>query len=122
METMTTTAAAKETRKEEQSQREGDLTMAKFLIQVDHDGEAIACTRTQRVFRATGSHYLTHADWGCKDGVHTAWIVVELETREQARAVLPPMDRPKARIVALSTFDEALAQHRVSATGGGERT
>ena len=86
--------------------------MAKFLIQVDHYDEAVACARTQRVFRATGSHYLTHADWGCRDGVHSAWIVVELESREQARLVLPPVDRPRARVVALSTFDEALDQHR----------
>jgi len=96
--------------------------MAKFLIQVNHDGRAIACARAQRLFLATGSHYLTHADWGCRDGVHSAWIVVDLETREQARAVLPPADRPRARIVALSTFDEALAQHRGSASAGGERS
>ena len=97
------------------------MAMARFLIQVDHDGEAIACTRAQQVFLATGSHYLTHADWGCKDGVHTAWIIVELETKDQARGVLPPADRAGARIVALNTFDEALAQHRGSGTGGGER-
>jgi hypothetical protein len=96
--------------------------MAKFLIQVDHDGETVTCDQTQRVFLATGSHYLTHADWGCQDGVHSAWIVVDLETREQARAVLPPADRPGARIVALSTFDQALARHRGKATGAVERS
>lgn len=93
--------------------------MPRFLIEVSHDGEAIACTRAQQVFLSTGSHYLTHADWGCKDGVHAAWIIVELETKEQARAVLPPADRAGARIVALHTFDEALAQHRGSGTGFG---
>jgi len=95
--------------------------MPRFLIEVSHDGEAIACSRAQQVFLASGSHYLTHADWGCKDGVHAAWIIVEMESKEQARAVLPPADRRGARIVALSTFDEALAQHRVSGTGGGEK-
>ncbi|HSB20405.1 MAG TPA: hypothetical protein VLD85_10390 [Anaeromyxobacteraceae bacterium] len=95
--------------------------MARFLIEVSHDGEAIACSRAQQVFLASGSHYLTHADWGCKDGVHAAWIIVEMESKEHARAVLPPADRRGARIVALTTFDEALAQHRVPGTGGGER-
>ena len=94
--------------------------MARFLIEVDHEANAAACARAVRVFLATGSHYLTHADWGCKDGVHTAWIIVELETKDQARAVLPPADRPRARIVALNTFDEALAQHRGSGTSGSE--
>ena len=82
--------------------------MAKFLIEVDHGGDAIACGRTAQVFLASGSHYLTHSDWGCKDGVHTAWIIVEVETKEQARAILPPADRPRARVVALINFDEAL--------------
>jgi hypothetical protein len=95
--------------------------MARFLIEASHDGEAIACSQAQQVFLATGSHYLTHADWGCGDGVHTAWIIVEAETKEQARAILPPASRPGARIVALTSFDEALAQHRVSGTGGGEK-
>lgn len=94
--------------------------MAKFLIQVDHDSEAVACAQAQRVFLATGSHYLTHADWGCRDGVHSAWMVVDLETREQARALLPSAARPGARIVALSTFEEALTRHRGMASASGE--
>lgn len=96
--------------------------MPRFLIEVNHDGDAIACTRAQQVFRASGSHYLTHADWGCKDGVHAAWLIVEMETKEEARGVLPPAQRHGARIVALNTFDEALAQHRVSGTGGGDKS
>jgi hypothetical protein len=90
--------------------------MPKFMIEVDHEAEAYACARTVQVFLATGSHYLTHADWGCFDGVHTAWIVVEEETREQARSIVPPAFRAQARIVALNKFtqdqiDEILRQH-----------
>jgi hypothetical protein len=87
--------------------------MTRFLIEVKHDGDAIACARAQRVFLGSGSHYLTHADWGCKDGVHAAWLIVESETREEVRRILPPVDRPGARIVALTDFSEALAEHRV---------
>jgi len=86
--------------------------MARFLIEVDHDGDAIACARAQHVFLGSGSHYLTHADWGCKDGVHSAWLIVESETREEVRRIIPPADRAGARIVALTAFPEALAQHR----------
>lgn len=95
--------------------------MPRFLIEVGHDGEAIACSRAQQVFLASGSHYLTHADWGCKDGVHTAWIILDMESKEQARALLPPADRRGARIVALTTFSEALSQHGVGDSGGGKR-
>jgi hypothetical protein len=95
--------------------------MPRFFIEVNHDSDAIACARVQQVFRASGSHYLTHADWGCEDGVHAAWLIVELGTKDEARGVLPPALRHGARVVALNTFDEALAQHRVGGDGGGEQ-
>lgn len=90
--------------------------MARFLIAVDHESEAVACERAARVFLATGSHYLTHADFGCMDGVHTAWLVVDVESREQARALVPPANRARARIVALNRWgldelDRFLAHH-----------
>jgi hypothetical protein len=78
--------------------------MARFLIEVDHDPEVTACARAASVFLATGSHYLTHAEWGCLDGVHTAWLIVEVDTRAQARAIVPPVHRAGARIVALNRW------------------
>ena len=97
--------------------------MRRFMIEVDHEDKVGACTRTVQVFQATGSHFLTHADWGCLDGVHTSWIVVEAETREQARAILPPALRSQAKVVGLNWFtmeqmDEILARH---GGGGAER-
>ena len=99
--------------------------MARFLIEADHEDEARACARTVQVFLATGSHYLTHADWGCLDGVHTAWIIVEVESKEQARSVLPAAHRSQARIVALNKFtmeeiDTIMAKHRPGGADGRE--
>lgn len=90
--------------------------MARFLIEVDHESEGLACERAVQVFLATGSHYLTHAEFGCMDGVHTAWLIVDVENREAARAVVPPGQRAGARIVALNhwSLDEIerfLAHH-----------
>ena len=93
--------------------------MARFLIEVDHEANAAACARAVQVFLATGSHYLTHADWGCSDGAHTAWIILEAETKEQARTVLPSGDRAGARIVTLTSFEEAKAQHLGHGAGSG---
>ena len=78
--------------------------MARFLIELDHEPTAGSCTRAARVLLTTGSHYLTNAEWGCMDGVHTAWLVVDVEDREMARAILPPAHRARARVVALSRF------------------
>jgi len=78
--------------------------MARFLIQVEHPAETLACARVVQIFLATGSHFLTHADWGCVDGEHTAWIIVEVDNKEQARAILPPAFRSQAKIVALNKF------------------
>lgn len=91
--------------------------MARYLIQVDHEAEVGECDRAARVLLASGSHYLTHADWGCLDDVHTAWLVVEVESREQARTIVPPAHRARARVVRLSSFaleglDAFLAHHR----------
>lgn len=78
--------------------------MPKFLIEVQHEDEKLSCARLVQVFLSTGSHYLTHADWGCMDGVHTAWITVEVDNKEEARSILPPVYRPQAKIIALNKF------------------
>ena len=90
--------------------------MARFLIEVPHEAEVTACARAVRIFHQTGSHFLTHADWGCLDGVHKAWIIVDVESKEQARNILPPVFRPQAQIVKLNEFtmaqiDEIMSHH-----------
>ena len=78
--------------------------MARFLIEVPHEDEAAECARAVETFLRTGSHFLTRADWGCMDGEHKAWIIVELDTKEEARGILPPAFRSQARIVQLNSF------------------
>jgi hypothetical protein len=78
--------------------------MSRFLIEVPHEASTAACARAVRVFLDTGSHFLTHADWGCMDGVHKAWIIVDVEDKEQARTILPPAFRSQAEIVKLNEF------------------
>jgi len=41
------------------------------------------------------------------DGEHKAWIIVDVETKEDARAIVPPAYRSQARIVQLTTFSLA---------------
>lgn len=91
--------------------------MPKFLIEVPHEVNKVACARTVDVFLKSGSHYLTHADWGCKDGDHRSWIVVEVDNKDTARGILPPAFRSQAKIVQLNTFsakeiEDILGQHK----------
>ncbi len=78
--------------------------MPRYLIEVAHDPDTVACVHAIEVFLRTGSHYLTHADWGCKDDVHKAWMVLELDTREEALHIVPADFRGRATIVELSKF------------------
>ena len=78
--------------------------MARFLIELPHEPERVACLRAVRVLVDTGSHYLTHADFGCFDGEHKAWMIVEVDSKEEARSILPPIYRSQAKIVKLNKF------------------
>ena len=91
--------------------------MARFFIEVPHAAEEVACARVVEIFLKTGSHFVTHADWGCRDGEHKAWIIAEVDSKDEARHILPPAFRSKAKIVQLNKFmmeeiDEILRDHR----------
>jgi len=93
--------------------------MARYLIQAAHNPDPWACARVVETFLRTGSHYLTHADWGCTDGEHLAWMIVEAEDKEEARRIVPPPYREEARIVKLNKFtlDELARLMRHHETG-----
>jgi hypothetical protein len=91
--------------------------MARFFIELPHEAEEISCARAAKTLLETGSHFLTHADFGCNDGVHKAWIIVEVENKEAARAMLPTDSRSQAKIVQLNKFsleeiDKLLKYHQ----------
>jgi hypothetical protein len=90
--------------------------MPKFLIEVPHEEELLACAQVVESFLNYGSHFATKADWGCRDGVHKAWITIETDSKEEARNILPPAYRAQATIIKLNKFsmaeiDEILWQH-----------
>lgn len=89
--------------------------MPRFLIEVPHSAEAMACAREVHVFLSSGSHFLTNADWGCMDGVHSAWLTVDVPSKEEARMVLPSAFRTQAKITALNKFDLGQIEAMLSA-------
>jgi len=78
--------------------------MPQFLIEVPHPEATLACARIVKIFLSTGSHFLARADWGCMDGVHSAWLTVDALDKEEARMVIPPQFRSQGRIVGLNKF------------------
>lgn len=78
--------------------------MPRYLIELPHDDERAACIRSLHAIDQYGSHFVTHADWGCDDGVHCAWLIAELDSREDAMHLIPRDMRQHARIVQLQKF------------------
>ena len=95
---------------------EGTKTMAKFLIEVPHETNTVDCARVVDVFLKSGSHFLSRADWGCRDGEHKAWMIVDVDSKKEASRIVPPAFRDLAKIVQLNTFsveeiEEILREH-----------
>lgn len=78
--------------------------MPKFLIEVEHEPTTAECNRAIAVFLRNGSHFLTHADWGCKDSVHKAWFTADFDSKREALSVVPAEYQAGTRIVQLTRF------------------
>lgn len=73
--------------------------MPKFLIEVPHENTVEACNTAVHAFQTTGSHFCTNAEWGCHDNEHKAWIFADLDSKQDALAILPPAFRKDAKVV-----------------------
>ncbi|HEX5413564.1 MAG TPA: hypothetical protein VFZ27_17080, partial [Terriglobia bacterium] len=60
--------------------------------------------RVVHIFLKTGSHFLSHADWGCMDGEHKAWIIADVANKEEASGIVPPQFRSQAKVTRLNNF------------------
>jgi hypothetical protein len=96
--------------------------MERFLIEVPHEAGQEACLAALRILLSSGSHFLTHTDFGCMDDVHKAWLIVEVESKEEARCLLPPLYRPSARIVKLTKFSLDQVENMMGRLAAGTDT
>jgi hypothetical protein len=78
--------------------------MEKFLIEVPHEGDKASCSRTVMEFLASGSHFVTNAEWGCQDGDHRAWLIVETESKADALRIIPASYKAHAKITRINKF------------------
>ena len=78
--------------------------MAKFMIEVRHEDDKLACEHSIAIFLNSGSHFLTNADWGCMDGEHKAWFFLDVDSKEEALRIVPPAYRKDTKIIQLNKF------------------
>lgn len=60
------------------------------------------------------SGYVTHFEWGCQDGDHTGYLIIEASNAREALMVVPSLYRNDARAVRLNTFsrEEVVRMHK----------
>jgi hypothetical protein len=97
--------------------------MDRYLIETPHT--ASECLDLIKVLNAQG--YLWNFDWGCKAGIHSGWAIIGAENDAQARLVVPPLVRNRARITKLNKFDATCIkdyekQGAAAAMSGGSLT
>lgn len=88
--------------------------MAKYLIEVAHADDRNTCLQVVHIFLTSGSHYLSNCDWGCMDGEHKAWIMVEVDSKEEALRILPPLFRRDAKVVRLEKFSMEMVEAKMA--------
>lgn len=83
--------------------------MKRYLVISHHTAED--CVRALKEALAIG--YLTHYEWGCKDGIHTGWATFEAENKPEALLSVPTFLRGSAQVVQLTRFqpDKVQAMH-----------
>jgi len=78
--------------------------MDRYLVEIPHEPDQASCRAAIKIFAESGSHYLTHADFGCADGVHNAWLIIEAADHGEARLVAPPQYRDNARVTRVKRY------------------
>ena len=85
--------------------------MNRYLIEAPHEDKE--CVRALQNFLAGG--FLTHFEWGCPEDNHSGYAIIEAENVEQARMVVPPIMRDRARVIPLKRFDPDVVREMHSA-------
>jgi hypothetical protein len=80
--------------------------MARYLIEVSHDDGPHACEDAVKALLHTGAHFMVKSEWGCRDDVHSAWLIVDAENKDELKLIIPPHFRPEVRIVELARYSQ----------------
>jgi hypothetical protein len=87
--------------------------MPRFLIEIRHSDDYEGCVKALDAIVQFGSHLVTNAEFGCEDGEHCGWLIVEVDTRAQALQMIPPQLQAGARIIQLRSWTRAEIEEMV---------
>jgi hypothetical protein len=62
--------------------------MPTYLIEIPHSENTAECKQIIKLFLESGSHLLSNAHWGCKDGVHKSWFINDFESKENVFQII----------------------------------
>ena len=77
--------------------------MERYMVVSPHTAQD--CKNAMKQIEAAG--YITHFDWGCMDGEHTGWAIIEADDAKEAMMVVPSGQRRNARAIKLVKFTTA---------------
>ena len=83
-----------------------DQKMNKYIIEVSQSSYELSNRQAAYIFNRTGSHFITHAEWGFRDGKYKAWLVAETENKMEAMRILPSAYRQYANIILIKKFSQ----------------
>ena len=78
--------------------------MERFLVESPHTTHD--CKLALKLIQSAG--FLNNFDWGCEDGIHSGWAIIEAENANQALGVVPALLRAKAKAIKLCKFDKSM--------------
>lgn len=83
----------------------------KYLIESPHTKQE--CLRELDDISSKGKNTLGQFYWGCSQGDHTGYAIVDARDVNEARGLVPDFVRDKAKIVELSQFtpDQIRSMH-----------
>lgn len=86
--------------------------MDRYLIISPHT----AATCIDVLMDVLQSGYVTHFEWGCADGDHTGYVIIEASDKKEALMVVPSLYRNDARAVKLNTYsqEEVVTMHKAA--------
>jgi len=82
--------------------RESKAAVQHYLIISPHTAEE--CLAALDDIAAKGKDELARWDWGCADGDHTGYCIVDAVSKEAALAMVPQKERSKSRATLLNKF------------------
>ena len=89
--------------------------MERYLVESPHTQQE--CLRALDEILAKGTGVLAEYEWGCMDGDHTGYAIVEARSESEAKETIPAFLAGKARVVKLNKFtpEQIRDFHRKSA-------